>query len=230
MAIFAVAPTGKAAPDVFVVSGKMVNYYLVRGPEGIVAVDTGPSKPDTGDQLGILGIDPSEVVAIFLTHSDFDHTGGLGLFPQARLYLGQGEEPLVTGKVRRIFGRFNRPLDRLYSLLTDGQTVTEAGLSIQAISTPGHTPGSISYRVNEKWLFTGDTVRLVKGRVVPFIGFINMNTRIQKQSIRKLARLDGIELLGTAHHGISYDFTQAMQAWRPKGYTKALPNEVQKDD
>lgn len=214
MPIFAVAPTGKVTSEIFVVSGKMVNFYLVQGPEGILAVDSGPSRPDARGQLGILGIDPSQVVAVFLTHSDYDHTGGLALFPQARLYLGQGEEPLVTGKVRRMFGRFNKPLDRPYSLLADGQTVTEAGLTIQAIATPGHTPGSTSYRVNEKWLFTGDTVRLAKGHVIPFIGFINMNTRIQVQSIRKLAQLDGIELLCTAHHGVSHDFVQAMQAWK----------------
>ncbi len=214
MPIFSVAPTGKVTSKVFVVSGKMVNFYLIQGPEGLVAIDTGPSRPDAHGQLETLGIDPSQVVAVFLTHSDYDHTGGLALFPQARLYLGQGEEPLVTGKVRRMFIRFNKPLDRPYSLLADGQTVTEAGLTVQAIATPGHTPGSTSYRVNEKWLFTGDTVRLVKGRVVPFIGFINMNTQIQVQSIRKLARLDGIELLGTAHHGVSHDYAQAMQAWR----------------
>ena len=214
MPIFSVAPTGKVTSEVFIVSGKMVNFYLIQGTEGVVAVDTGPSKQDASDQMETLGIEPSKVAAVFLTHSDYDHTGGLALFPQARLYLGQGEEPLVTGKMRRMFGRFNKPLDRPYSLLTDGQTVTEAGLTIQAIATPGHTPGSTSYRVNERWLFTGDTVRLVKGHVVPFINFINMNTRVQMASIRKLARLDGIELLGTAHHGVSHDYAQAMQAWR----------------
>jgi len=214
MPIFSVAPTGKVTSEVFIISGKMVNFYLIQGTEGVVAIDTGPSKPDASDQLETLGIEPSKVGAVFLTHSDYDHTGGLALFTKARLFLGQGEEALVTGKVRRMFGRFNKPLDRPYSLLTDGQVVTEAGLIIQAIATPGHTPGSTSYRVNERWLFTGDTVRLVKGHVIPFINFMNMNTRIQMASIRKLVRLEGIELLGTAHHGVSYDYAQAMQAWR----------------
>ena len=42
-------------------------------------------------------------------------------------------------------------------LLRDGDTFTAAGLTVQVLHTPGHTPGSVCYRI-EDHLFTGDTL------------------------------------------------------------------------
>jgi hydroxyacylglutathione hydrolase len=216
MPIFPIAPTGEILPDVFAIACRMVNFYLVRGPGGFLAIDSGISTPQTPLELASLAIDPAQVVAVFLTHSDSDHTGGLAHFAKARLYLGADEEPLITGKVIRfrLGRRSNRPLDRPSVLLVDGQTVEEAGLSVQAIATPGHTLGSTSYLVAGKWLFTGDTIRLSRGRAIPFLRFINMDTATEVRSIRKLAELEGVELLATAHHGASRNYQAAMRAWR----------------
>jgi hydroxyacylglutathione hydrolase len=216
MRLFPIAPTGQILPDVFVVACRMVNFYLVRGPGGFLAIDSGLSNGQTRKELAPLGIDPAQVVAVFLTHSDYDHAGGLVHFPNARLYLGLDEEPLITGKSLRFHlgRRFNRPLGRPYVLLSDGQTVEEAGLAVQAIATPGHTLGSTSYLVGSKWLFSGDTVRLSAGRAIPFLCFINMDTAVEIRSIRKLSGLEGIDLLATAHHGISRHYKEAMRAWR----------------
>ena len=43
--------------------------------------------------------------------------------------------------------------------ISDGETITAAGLGFKVITTPGHTPGSVCY-LNEKYgvMFTGDTL------------------------------------------------------------------------
>jgi len=47
-----------------------------------------------------------------------------------------------------------------YSPLQDKKTysIAGSGASIQAIFTPGHTPGSTSYLIDDKYLITGDTI------------------------------------------------------------------------
>jgi glyoxylase-like metal-dependent hydrolase (beta-lactamase superfamily II) len=91
--------------------------------------------------------------------------------------------------------------------------ITIGNVKVKAISTPGHTPGSTSYLINDKFLFTGDTLRLIKGKVEPFTWWLNLDRKAMRESIRKLAKLQNIELLATAHTGYTKDFKGAMSEW-----------------
>jgi hydroxyacylglutathione hydrolase len=44
------------------------------------------------------------------------------------------------------------------AFISDGDIVEVAGLRLRAITTPGHTPGSVSYYADEGLLFSGDTL------------------------------------------------------------------------
>ena len=44
------------------------------------------------------------------------------------------------------------------AFVKDGDIVEVAGLRLKAITTPGHTPGSVSYYAEEGMLFSGDTL------------------------------------------------------------------------
>jgi len=87
-------------------------------------------------------------------------------------------------------------------------------IRIQAIATPGHTLGAMSFLVNDHMLFTGDTLALRNGQAYTFYRLFNQDTALQRESIRKLASLSGIDLLCTAHMGCTRDYTRAMQCWR----------------
>jgi hypothetical protein len=73
-----------------------------------------------------------------------------------------------------------------------------------------------SYLVVDRFLFTGDTLVLRNGQARPFYGLFNIDTATQKQSIRKLARLQNVALLCTAHTGCTTDYERAMVHWRPQ--------------
>lgn len=61
-------------------SGSAGNATLVEVGETRVLVDAGFSGKDLARRLGCLGLDPSEVTAIVVTHDHQDHTRGAGVF------------------------------------------------------------------------------------------------------------------------------------------------------
>jgi glyoxylase-like metal-dependent hydrolase (beta-lactamase superfamily II) len=136
------------------------------------------------------------------------------LFPNAQVYLSRQEEQMINGKTSRflIFGNHISRDD--YQLIYDGQILNFAGATIKGILTPGHTPGTMCYLVDGKYLFTGDVVRLIDGKAVEFHQFINMDTPTGIKSIEKLSLLEGIEYVFTAHHGVSDDFEKAFESFR----------------
>jgi glyoxylase-like metal-dependent hydrolase (beta-lactamase superfamily II) len=97
--------------------------------------------------------------------------------------------------------------------LKDNELITIGNIKVKAISTPGHTPGSTSYLINDRSLFIGDTLRLVRGKVRPFTWWLNLDRKAMKLSIRKLSQLQNIDLLATAHSGYTKDFKGAMSDW-----------------
>jgi hydroxyacylglutathione hydrolase len=198
---------------VFAVRNDFVNMYLVRGEDSFIAIDAGSDAALCAQELKKLGIDPLAVKAVFLTHSDYDHTAALALFRNARLYLSRDEVRMVDGSTSRLPFMKNR-VDGPREALRDGQIIGAAGLKIACIASPGHTPGSMCFLVNDALLFTGDTISLKNGRAGTFVSFFNMDGETQKTSIRRLAGLAGVRAVFTAHHGMSDDFAGAFDGWR----------------
>jgi len=167
--LFSVAQTEKINNNVYTINNQMVNFYLFQEGNDIIAIDTGNKNEKTLAELKLLNIDPGQIKAIFLTHSDSDHAGGIKFFPNAKIYIGKAEEQMLSGKTKRFLLTRTKNLPREYTLLKDNEVIRIGNIKVKALSTPGHTPGSTSYLINDKSLFIGDTLRLVKGKVRPFI-------------------------------------------------------------
>jgi hydroxyacylglutathione hydrolase len=205
--------TGEIVSGVFVVKNSYVNMYLVKGANGYIAIDSGTGADGVRKALRTIQINPAEVIAVFLTHGDTDHTGGLSVFQNATIYLGIEEEQMIDGRTAR-FGFFkNKPISK-HDRLGDGQEMEVDGLKVKGISTPGHTPGSMCYRVDGRYLFVGDTMRLREGKVEIIGEAINMDSDTQRQSLKKLARLEGVQFIFTAHFGYTDSFARAFSTLR----------------
>jgi hydroxyacylglutathione hydrolase len=214
-AFFYPLATGQITPHVYAIRDKDVNVFICTDGTHAIAIDAGYSQDALREEMKQLPIAPEAVMHLFLTHSDHDHTGGLGLFKNAQVYLGKDEEQMIDGTASRLLWVYHNPkMGRPYSLLADGDVVTVGAIKVRAIATPGHTPGSMSYLVNDSALFTGDTLTLQNGHVHTFYHPFNMDTATQRQSIRKLAALESISLLCTAHTGCTGDFEKAVKLWR----------------
>ena len=205
--------SGEIIPGIYAIRDSYVNLYVVKGGEGHVAIDSGIDAQVVRDELKKLNIDPASVAAVFLTHSDTDHTGGLCVFPHAQIYLSGEEEPMVDGRKARFILYRNKAIPKHESLMDD-QVVDVGGLTVKTILTPGHTPGSASFLVNGQSLFTGDSMRLQNGKAEIFSRSINMDNDAQYQSLKKLAKLRGVQHVFTGHFRYTDAFDRAFEGFR----------------
>ncbi len=83
---------------------------------------------------------------ILLTHNHMDHTGALSeLRPKLKVPLGvhtADNQSLPSSPER---------------LLTDGDVVLFGKVKVEVLHTPGHTPGSLCFKIG-KYLIAGDTI------------------------------------------------------------------------
>ena len=198
--------TGPVCERLLAVRDGVVDFYVVKGPAGLVCVDAGWRRASVARGFGVLGLGVGDVKAVFLTHLHWDHARCFGLYPSAEVFVG-------TREFSSPFAVRESPLRPLIRV-REGETLSAAGLRVRVVDTPGHTAGSVSYVVDERFLFTGDTLRLRRGEVVPFWPWLIGDGTAMAGSIRRIARLDGMEYLLTAHTGATRDVAAAFRRWR----------------
>ena len=203
-AFFYPDPTGKRDDRLSVVRSGDGNFFIYTDGTGTIVIDTGYSDNGTVEKMQSLGFRPEQVDAVFLTHSDHDHTGGLPIFPQAHVYMGIKEADLAFQKVFRLAPFYRNPkIGVSPSFVAEGDTVVVGNISVQVMDTPGHTPGHTAYIIDGKYLFTGDAVLCQNGSIKPFYRILSMDHRKTKKSARKIrSACDDIHLLCTAHTGV----------------------------
>lgn len=101
--------------------------------------------------------------AILLTHGHFDHIGAVNQLKERYnipVIVGAKEEKVLTDSRMNLSSMFGEPVKvNGDKFLEDGETFQVAGFDIQYILTPGHTPGSGCFYIEEEQvLFSGDTL------------------------------------------------------------------------
>jgi hydroxyacylglutathione hydrolase len=200
--------TQEITSGVYAVKDSIVNLFLIKGNDGYIAVDAGNSLEQVRQEMQKLSIDPQKVVAVFLTHTDMDHVAALSLFTNARIFISKAEEQMINGETPRFVVINNKKIAH-YELLDDDQIIDVSGLKVRGIATPGHTPGAMCYLINDAYLFVGDTMSLKDGRADLFNEFFNMDSETERKSIRKLAALQNLKYIFTAHYGFTVDAGKA---------------------
>lgn len=182
------------------------DFFVLKAGGGLILFDTAMNSGRAAARMAELGLDPLKVAAVFLTHSDREHAGALRIFPNARVYVGEGEVPLLEG--RRMRAPFLRnSLEAPYRTVSDGDRISFGGVEVRCIAVPGHTPGSTAYLVDGTRLFPGDALAFRGGKAVKSAGlFVDMDGKEYDASVAKLAGLEGVGAMYTDHYGVIRDF------------------------
>lgn len=144
------------------------NCFVVRreGSGHGLIVDPG-DEPDrilaTVEQMG------TKVDAILVTHCHFDHIGAVSpvaTVTGAPVYCPEIERPILADIMSYVPFAGIGPYESYEAdeTVKGGETLELAGLTIDVIFTPGHSPGHVTYSIrDEEAMFSGDV--LFKGSV-----------------------------------------------------------------
>ncbi|OAM88211.1 MBL fold metallo-hydrolase [Termitidicoccus mucosus] len=161
-----------------------VNAFLVHTGSHLVLVDVGtagkfgPTLGHIANNLRAAGYDPAQVDTVLLTHLHPDHACGLltddgkAVFPNATVHVSKTEadywldEAIAAKAPKELQGMFQMSREavapyRAANKLKTYQIGDTLVPGIEAVLTPGHTPGHVSYLLNsldESMLVWGDII------------------------------------------------------------------------
>lgn len=185
------------------------NCYLIRHSQGWLLWDTGvadaiASMPDgqrpidpraihwkrpktLASQLSELGVSPSNIKFVAISHAHPDHIGNIGLFSLSTLLVQKSEyeSPTPFGQALRAVTSTVKLLEGDYDVFGDG--------SVTIVATPGHTPGHQSLLVKlpktGAILLSGDAVHFKsnwENRGLPSINFNGEQTASSMQHMAEI--------------------------------------------
>ena len=129
--------------------GVEVAAWAVSGSAGIVLIDTMFDYAIRGivDDMRRLGLDPSQITDVLVTHGHGDHFGGAQYLQEQfdpRIYMGPGDWEIVA---EGGYAGIGQPLPRRDRVAADGQIVSAGETAVTVHHTPGHTPGTLSFLI-----------------------------------------------------------------------------------
>ena len=194
--IFKPLNTGWVDEHVACVREWVANIFFYRKGDTTIMIDAGYNYDRLEEKMGWLEIDPKSIRHILITHQDTDHVGAVeadspGLFRDAKLYIGEIENKYLTGEVRRkvIYHLYKLPqvtINNEKVLLRDGQVFEIDGIKIECFLAPGHTWGHMVYLIDDRYLFTGDTIWFGADGGYSFISALAESNKLAVKSLAEL--------------------------------------------
>jgi glyoxylase-like metal-dependent hydrolase (beta-lactamase superfamily II) len=133
------------------INGYGVHGYILHDEGEALLVDTAYNAPAMIDLLRRRGM---RLIGICLTHGHADHADGIEQilgYREVPVYLGPEDINLLSWQ----------PRTDLIVAPIDGLSISVGHRTVHCLTTPGHTPGGICYRLDDTQLpvcFVGDTL------------------------------------------------------------------------
>ncbi|MCX8103138.1 MAG: MBL fold metallo-hydrolase [Candidatus Bipolaricaulota bacterium] len=170
-----------------VLSEYQSNCYVVTVDDVGIVIDPGEESAELLDLIG-----DTKILYILNTHCHPDHIGGVEFVRErcgAKLLFHPDDQP--------IFEHFMANTVKPDGYLRDGQTIELNGMTFEVLHTPGHSPGSVVFKVeSERVLFTGD---LLFAGSIGRTDFPGGNPQQMARSLKRILELPGDYTIYAGH-------------------------------
>ena len=147
-----------------------VNVYLIDGGSEFVLIDVGyeDTTEEVLDLCRKMDFNLSTCKMLIATHADADHIQGIarakevtkskiGAHPTSVEALETGDKIMTFASIKAQDFEIDMPPCKVDVLLNDGDAIQVGNLKLSVWSTPGHTPGQLSFKLGNL-LFCGDNI------------------------------------------------------------------------
>lgn len=203
-----------------------VNCYLVEEEDGLTLIDA--ALPFSWKEILQAAKEIGKpITRMVLTHAHMDHVGALDalkeVLPDVPVYISKRDALLLAGDRSLLPNEPSTPIrggvpknlkTRADIGLEDGDSIG----SLVALSTPGHTPGSMSFLdTRTNGMIVGDAIQMKGGFAIagqfrpwfPFPAWATWNKVLAIESARKIKEAHP-SFLGTGHGDFLVDPLQAL--------------------
>jgi metallo-beta-lactamase class B len=136
----------KVFDNLYFVGSKIHSSWALTSSQGIILIDTlftYNSEEEIVGGLKKLGLDPASVKYVMITHAHGDHVGGAKLMQDrfgSHIVMGGPDWDSIDKSVHGYpEGKPKRDM-----VADDGQKITVGDATVRIVTTPGHTPGTLS--------------------------------------------------------------------------------------
>lgn len=194
--IFKPLNSGSIDENVKCIREYVANIFFYTKNGKTIMIDAGYNYDRLDEKLSWLNLQPQNISEILITHQDTDHVGAIerdsdGLFSHAKIFIGKIENEYLLGNVKRklFFGLFSLPqiyIENEKILVDDGEIFYIDDIKIEAFLVAGHTLGHLVYLIDDKYLFTGDTIWFGADGGYAFLNILAQDRNLQIKSLKKL--------------------------------------------
>jgi len=166
------AEPAKVADNFYFLGTRIHSAWALVGSEGIIVLEALYDYAAPDEIVGgmkKLGLDISKVKYVIISHAHGDHDGGAKFLqdtmPSAHLVYGGPDWDAVDRSTNHAGGKPKHD-----TVAGNGMTFSVGDASVRIVTTPGHTPGTISFLFEAK--DNGKPLRIayVGGTAIPFNG------------------------------------------------------------
>jgi metallo-beta-lactamase class B len=166
------AEPARVADNFYFIGTRIHSAWALVGSDGIVIFEAlfDYAAPDEiAGGLKTLGLDIKKVKYIVISHAHADHDGGAKFLqdtvPSAHLVYGGPDWDAIERAANHAGGKPKRDIAG-----TDGMKLSVGDASVQIVTMPGHTPGTLSFLFEIKDQGKPLRVAYVGGTAIPFNG------------------------------------------------------------